>query len=171
MAEAPAGRSGPLAMITRKVGPLPLWAYAAVLVLAYYLYRRSHPASSSPSGGTPATTDQAYVPPFDAPGIGGGIGATGLPNVTNNYYYGDQAAGQADGGGTSSGRGDTGGGGGDASGGGGGSLVDGSRGGIAYFGPGGGGVYFPPQPSPSASPTIASQIGAGGAPHGQQGMV
>lgn len=157
MAEAaapPSGGKSPLKMITQKVGPLPVWAYAAVLVLAYFLYRRSHPSGSStggtPSGG-PATTDQAYVPGFDAAGAGGGggIGSVGTPGVVNNYYYGDLAAQQANGGGTSA------------------TPVGQTPGpvrasvGIGYSGPGGGGVTTPivqPQRSPSYYVPPSTQV-------------
>lgn len=96
---------GPLGVITRKVGPLPVWAYVAIGVLAFYLYRRSHPSSSTSgsSAGTPSTTDQAYVPPFDAATSAGsgGIGSTPTTSTVNNYYYGDLGTAQASGGGTS----------------------------------------------------------------------
>lgn len=100
-----------MAAITRKVGPLPLWAYAAILVVGYFLYQRLHTTGSGTSGASSTTSADGsgtYVPPFDAAsgGIGGGIGAAGLGTTTNNYYYGDQGAGQATGGGTSSGTGD-----------------------------------------------------------------
>jgi hypothetical protein len=112
VAEAPPAAEGgsPLKAITRKVGPLPVWAYAAILVIGYVLYKRMKGGSSSTTAAAPATgaspTDQTtYVPGFDAAGAGGGggIGATGVPSTVNNYYYGDQGSGQASGGGTSSG--------------------------------------------------------------------
>lgn len=112
MAEAPAREGGsPLAMITRKVGPLPVWAYAALLLLAYVLYRhyKGGTTSSAPTD-TTQTAANTYVPGFDAAGAGGGggIGDTSLPNTVNNYYYGTQGSTQADGGGTSSGTTSTG---------------------------------------------------------------
>lgn len=106
MAEAPAPtKGGALGAVTRKVGPLPLWAWVGVVVLGYVAYRHFRGGGSTGGGntaGTPATTDQAYVPGFDAAGAsgGGGIGSTATPGVVNNYYYGDQAAQQAAGGGT-----------------------------------------------------------------------
>ena len=105
-AAPPERGGGGLAMITRKVGPLPLWAYAALLVVAYVAYKHFKGGGSS---GTTSTTPPQQgdvvanpVPGFDAAGAsgGGGIGATSTPSTVNNYYYGDQAAGQAAGGGT-----------------------------------------------------------------------
>lgn len=95
---------------TRKLGPLPVWAWVGVLVAAYFLYRRLHPStptsSSTGSTGTAPTDQTTYVPPFDAASMsgGGGIGSTGVPSTVNNYYYGDQAAQQSMGGGTSPGQ-------------------------------------------------------------------
>lgn len=105
--ETPARGGSPLGMITRKVGPLPLWAYAVIVVVAYYLYK--HYSGSSSSTSTNSTTDTTAnpVPPFDAATSAGsgGIGYTPAQSTVNNYYYGDQNAGQAGGGGTSSGFG------------------------------------------------------------------
>jgi hypothetical protein len=56
---APKGMAGRL---TAKVGPLPVWAWAAVaLVVGYYVYKRS--SSSSASTTTPATTDTSTTTP------------------------------------------------------------------------------------------------------------
>jgi hypothetical protein len=101
---APAAHGGPLGVITRKVGPLPVWAYAGLLVLGYLAYRHFHPSSSSSTASTTdtgdtSTSDQSYVPPFDAADVSGGIGSTGLPSTVNNYYYGTEPPG----GGTASG--------------------------------------------------------------------
>jgi hypothetical protein len=112
VAEAPPAAEGgsPLKAITRKVGPLPLWAYAAILVVGYFLYKRTKGGSTSsgtsgPAADTTQTAANTYVPGFDAAGAGGGggIGSTATPGVVNNYYYGDQGSVQATGGGTSSG--------------------------------------------------------------------
>lgn len=101
--------------LTRKAGPLPVWAWAAVALVAFLAFRHLHPsgaaaATSTTGAGTPsdnAATDQPYMPGFDAStggnAVGGGIGAAGVPTVINNYYYGDQATQQALGGGTASG--------------------------------------------------------------------
>lgn len=113
MADSPAAehapaKGGAMGILTRKVGPLPLFVWViAVAGIGYYLYRRSHPASSTNSStdstGTAPTDQSTYVPGFDAASQGGGgIGSTSTPGVVNNYYYGDTAAGQASGGGTSS---------------------------------------------------------------------
>lgn len=116
MAEAPphpARSGGPLGVITSKAGPLPVWAWAALVVVAYFLYRRLHGGSSSTgssstgSTGAAPTDQTTYVPPFDAANSfgSGGIGASGVPSTVNNYYYGDTAGQQAAGGGTSPGSG------------------------------------------------------------------
>lgn len=113
MADAPApakpkGRGGPLGVLTQKAGPLPVWAWAALLLGAFFLYRRLNPSgqtTGSTASGSSSGTDQAYVPPFDAASLsgGGGIGSTTTPGNVYNYYYGDQGAAQAGGGGTASG--------------------------------------------------------------------
>lgn len=99
--------SGAVGAITRKVGPLPLWAWAALFLVGFILYRRmrgsgSGSGTSGPAADTSQTTDNTYVPGFDAAGAGGGggIGTPGTVSTVNNYYYGDQAAVQATGGGT-----------------------------------------------------------------------
>lgn len=92
--------------LTRKLGPLPMWAWLVLVVAAFYLYRRSHPSSGGTAGAGTSSTDAANpVPGFDAASMsgGGGIGATATPQVVNNYYYGTTAAAQAAGGGTSPG--------------------------------------------------------------------
>lgn len=56
---APSKRSPSIAArLSRKVGPLPVWAWAAVILGAYFLYTRLHGGSSSSSAAsnsTPAT--------------------------------------------------------------------------------------------------------------------
>jgi hypothetical protein len=111
MPDAPAKPKGSMGMLTRKVGPLPVWVWTIALAgIGYYLYRRSHPTSSTSSStgstGTAPTDQTTYVPPFDAASVSGsgGIGSTAVPSTVNNYYYGDTAAAQATGGGTSPGK-------------------------------------------------------------------
>jgi len=85
MAEAPphppARRGGPLGPLTQKAGPLPVWAWVGLALVAFFLYRRLHPSTPS-TGGGPAPTDQStFVPGFDAGALGGGggIGDTTVP--------------------------------------------------------------------------------------------
>lgn len=88
---------------TRKLGPLPVWAWAVVLLVGYYAYNHfKNSKSAAPAGDT--TANGSYVPGFDS-----STGATGsaynTPNgstITNNYY-GDQNGAQSSGGGTSNG--------------------------------------------------------------------
>lgn len=71
-ARKPAGSGGATSQLTRKIGPLPLYAWAGVVVVAYLLYRHFKGASSSSSalGGTAADTAQTYVPAGDQSGSG-----------------------------------------------------------------------------------------------------
>lgn len=95
--------------LTRKVGPLPVYAWALLLIAAYLAYNHFKNAGATNSASTAAdTTNSAsgtgtYVPGFDA--ASGGINGAYTPGTGNvyNYYYGDQNAAQAGGGGTSNG--------------------------------------------------------------------
>lgn len=101
---APPEHGGGLEGLTRKVGPLPAWAWAALLLVGYFLYTRmkgSSTAGSSTTSSTgadmnpvPAATDQTDS------GLGGGFGG-GPTNIYN--YYGQNPA---DTGGTGAGSGD-----------------------------------------------------------------
>lgn len=101
----PSGASGSgLGAVTRKLGPLPVWAWAGVIVIGFLLYRHFRGGGSSAAAptATGATTDQTYVPPFDAAGAsgGGGIGTTGTSPAGISDTAGDV---QLTGGGTSTG--------------------------------------------------------------------
>lgn len=91
MAEAPAARPGALGAITRKAGPLPVWAWAAVVLVGYLAYKhlKGSSATSAQAPDTTQTDQNTYVPGFDAAGAGGGggIGDTTLPQTIYNYYY------------------------------------------------------------------------------------
>jgi hypothetical protein len=104
MAEAPpqpARRGGPLGVLTQKAGPLPVWAWAALALVAFVLYRRMHKSSASTqTPGAAAPTDQTtYVPASTSTATppGGGIGQTGL---NPNDPFGAAPGAQALGGGT-----------------------------------------------------------------------
>jgi hypothetical protein len=72
----PAEPSGPTSggnVFTRKIGPLPMWAWMAIALLValfYYLYKKNKSSSSSSgsstsdTGGSAGTTDQSLVPQF-----------------------------------------------------------------------------------------------------------
>ena len=125
--------------LTRKVGPLPVWGWAALILIAYVAY--NHFKGSSKASGAPSTTDAqgTYVPPFDA--ASGGINGAYTPGTGNvyNYYYGDQNAGQAGGGGT-------------------GGSTPGST-------PGSSGTIGNPNPFPPPVPPVGPTGGGGGGGH------
>lgn len=66
--ERPPSRGGNI--LTRKVGPLPLWGWMAVglaAAIAYYLYNKNKAASSSSAtstGSTTSTTASSSIPQF-----------------------------------------------------------------------------------------------------------
>lgn len=103
MADAPApprSGGGPVAVLTKKVGPLPLFVWVLAGVLAFYLYRRSHPSSPTAPSSTTPTDQNTYVPGFDAgTSGGGGIGSSGTPGGVSTQ----PPVTPPDGGGTSTG--------------------------------------------------------------------
>jgi len=85
-AKAPAPKAGGN-ILTRKIGPLPGWAWAAVGVGAYYLWKKRQAASAAASAGNTATTSTVPSLPaalapsgassgygYQGPGFGGGGG-------------------------------------------------------------------------------------------------
>ena len=125
MADAPApprGGNGFGARMSRKVGPLPVWAWAVILLVGgYFLYKRFGTGSTAATGATPAaaTTSATPIPSSDQSGAGSGAtsGSTGttaadVANGINESPGGTlPRVGEASGGGTSSGlggRGETG---------------------------------------------------------------
>lgn len=88
----PKSPQGASQSLTRKIGPLPAWAWFVLLaVVGYYVYKHYFSSSAASTTGTAAgtaTTTANPVPGFDAATTGsGGIGDTTVPStVTNNYY-------------------------------------------------------------------------------------
>lgn len=72
MAPAPARRQGLAGRLTAKVGPLPVWAWAAVILGAYLLYTRLHPAAVTSPGDTTATPDTSGDSGAQSPSSGMG---------------------------------------------------------------------------------------------------
>ena len=81
MATTPAKGGGNI--LTRKFGPLPGWAWAAVGVAGYMVYKQRKAASAAAASAPPATTSTAAVSPgaqapsgygYQGPGAGGGAG-------------------------------------------------------------------------------------------------
>jgi hypothetical protein len=71
MSEAAPERSGGGNVFTRKMGPLPLWAWlglATLVAVGYYMYSKNTSASSTSNpantGGSTGTVDQSLVPQF-----------------------------------------------------------------------------------------------------------
>lgn len=52
----PAAKAGFAARLTRKVGPLPVWAWAAVILGAYLLWSRTQKSAAAPAGDSTAAT-------------------------------------------------------------------------------------------------------------------
>jgi hypothetical protein len=75
------GGHGGLSAVTRKLGPLPVWAWVGVVVAGYLLYRHFAGGGTASTAASTDATDQTYVPPFDAATSAGsgGIGSTTLP--------------------------------------------------------------------------------------------
>lgn len=84
------------ARLGRKVGPLPVWAWAAVILGAYLLYSRLHPGAAT-SGGTTALT--ASTDPGSTTGgdTSGGVGSAGtdLSAITAQLGANQDAQNQA----------------------------------------------------------------------------
>ena len=107
MADAPPTTNKPAAMsgsqFTRKLGPLPVWAWAAVILGGYYLYnhfRNAKSTAAAPSSDPSNPGTGTYVPGFDAASGAGGSSYSTPPGTTiTNNYYGQKP----DGGGTSTG--------------------------------------------------------------------
>lgn len=53
---------------TKKLGPLPVWGWAAVLLVGYYLYTRSHGGSGSSAGSAATTIPTAAQETLSGPG-------------------------------------------------------------------------------------------------------
>lgn len=75
----------------RKVGPLPVWAWAVLLAgVAYYFYRRNAGSSGSTSASQSAAqpvTDTTTGTGTDTTGSSGTSTSTvPLETITNNYY-------------------------------------------------------------------------------------
>ena len=85
--------------LTRKVGPLPTWGWAALILVAYLLYNHFKGGNTKAANNAANPNDANPVPGFDAAGNMSGAYTPGTGNVYN-YYYGDQNAAQAGGGGT-----------------------------------------------------------------------
>jgi hypothetical protein len=71
MSEAAPESSGGGNVFTRKMGPLPLWAWlglATLVAVGYYMYSKNKSASSTSNpastGGSAGTVDQSLVPQF-----------------------------------------------------------------------------------------------------------
>jgi hypothetical protein len=101
------------AKLSRKLGPLPLYAWIVVVVAAYFLWRHFHHPSSGALGDTAANTAglgaSTYVPTGDQ--SGGGTGEAGTPGTgTQDLVPGEPPAPGGGGGGTTT-TGGTGGGG------------------------------------------------------------
>lgn len=94
--------------LAKKVGPLPVWGWAALILVGYFLYNKLHssPSTTGANANGTAQTDNGsstYVPGFDA--ASGSRYGTPSSGTINNYYYGDSNANNANGGGTSNGGG------------------------------------------------------------------
>lgn len=79
-APKPAAKGGPVGGLTRKLGPLPVWAWAIIgLAVGYYVYEHYLKGATTPAATTPATTANP-VPGSDQSTGGastsGGIGST-----------------------------------------------------------------------------------------------
>lgn len=73
---APSAASGVSASLTRKLGPLPVWAWLILgAVVGWYVYEHYFKGSSSSTAATTANP----VTPFDAAPPAGGIGTATTP--------------------------------------------------------------------------------------------
>lgn len=85
--------------LTRKVGPLPVWAWAAAILAAYLLYSRlssgGPPAASEPPAPAPSDGTGNDAGPGILPSVGGSSGSFGDPGQSNDLLaqlYGVNAA-------------------------------------------------------------------------------
>lgn len=87
----PSGGGGIAARFTRKVGPLPVWGWAALILGAYLLYARLHPADTAAAEPVqqagPASDEGAQVP---ASGTTGQLAGPSEDLIAQ--IYGDNAA-------------------------------------------------------------------------------
>lgn len=98
-AEAPPS-GGVKGSLTRKVGPLPAWAWAAVLLVGYFLYTRMKGSGNTPaaaqSGTAQTGADMNPVPvgtdQTDS-GLGAGSFGQGPTNIYNYYGVNPNAPG------------------------------------------------------------------------------
>lgn len=87
--------------LSRKLGPLPVYAWAIIAVGAFLLWRRyKGNAATGSAGSSPTGTNP--VPFGDASSIGGGIGNAQVPDVVQTITQPGADPTQASGGGTSS---------------------------------------------------------------------
>jgi hypothetical protein len=71
-------------VLTRKIGPLPGWAWAAVAVGGYYLWKKRQAAAAASSAATPTTSTATPTPVAAAPS---GYGYQGPGTGGGNYGY------------------------------------------------------------------------------------
>jgi hypothetical protein len=80
----PASGGGVTDRFTRKLGPLPVWAWAALILVGYFAYNhfKNAPAANTTDPNAPANPADTgtYVPPFDSTtGATGGAYGMGPP--------------------------------------------------------------------------------------------
>ena len=85
----------------RKLGPLPVYAWAIIAVGAFLLWRHYKGNAATGSAGA-APTGTNPVPFGDASSVGGGIGNAQVPDVVQTITQPGADGAQASGGGTSS---------------------------------------------------------------------
>ena len=88
--------------LTRKLGPLPVYAWAILALGAFLLYRRYKGNAATGSAGSSSPTGTNPVPFGDQAGFGGGIGSAQVPNTVETITQPGADSAQASGGGTSS---------------------------------------------------------------------
>jgi hypothetical protein len=68
--------SATFGFLTRKLGPLPVWAWGAIIVAAYYWYTHYGPGAQNQQGQTPVATESVV--------------SSGGPSVTTTHITHDK---------------------------------------------------------------------------------
>lgn len=89
------------ARLTRKLGPLPVYAWALIALGAFLLWRHYKGGAATGSAGS-SPTGTNPVPFGDQAGFSGGIGSANVPPVVETITQPGADGAQASGGGTSS---------------------------------------------------------------------
>ncbi len=105
--KAPPKAGGGMGTLTKKVGPLPVWGYIAVVVVGYLIYRKMKGSSASASTAATAGGAAAGTAPTETITLPSGASYTGPAGAAPQGCNWSGGNGSTPGGGTSPGQGGT----------------------------------------------------------------